>query len=169
MDRIHGRHNISVDVAFVTDLAMMRLYHREAEETLTYRLPDITQNCLHNTASGKAYLSSLGEDQLAEQIAALDLTAKTAKTITDKKALVRELQKTKDRRYAMSVEEYLPGLISIGAPLHDPLTGQGVGAVSFDFSVLQHSARQIETRYGAVIKEAAETLSALLPPNRGLS
>ena len=50
-----------------------------------------------------------------------------------------------------------------------PLNGKGVGAVSFDFSVLQHSAKDIKTKYGDMIKETAKTLSGLLPPdkNRG--
>jgi DNA-binding IclR family transcriptional regulator len=168
VDQIHSRHNISIDVAFVKDRTLMRLYHREAEETLTYRLPDITQNCLHNTALGKAYLSSLTDDQLAGKIDSLVLVAKTEKTITDKNALAKELQKTRTRRYAISAEEYLAGLISIGAPLLDPFSGGGIGAVSFDFSVLQHSARKIETRYGDLVVETAKALSELLPPNQGL-
>ena len=168
VDQIHSRHNISIDVAFVVDHNVMRLYHRQADETLTYRLPDITKNCLHNTALGKAYLSGLSVDQLAEKIDTLVLVAKTEKTIVDKNALIEELDLTKTRRYAVSEEEYLPGLVSIGAPLHDPISGNGIGAVSFDFSVLQHNAEEVRAKYGDMIRETAATLSALLPPNKGL-
>ena len=166
VDRIHGENNISIDVAFVVDEAIVHIYHREAEETLTYRLPDFSKNCLHNTALGKAYLSSLPDDLIAEKIDTLVLVAKTEKTIVDKDALAAELKKTKARQYAMSEEEYLPGLVAIGAPLYDPIRGKSVGAVSFDFSVLQHSAEDIEAKYGGLIKKTAKTLSELLPPDK---
>jgi DNA-binding IclR family transcriptional regulator len=166
VDRIHRENNISIDVAFAVDDSMARFYHREAEETLTYSLPDYAKNCLHNTALGKAYLSSLPEDQLAEKIAALNLEARTARTIVNKKALATEIQVTRARQYAICDEEYLPGLVAIGAPLRDPITGVGVGAVSFDFSVLQHRAGDIEAKFGPLIKETAETLSGLLPTDK---
>jgi len=168
VDRIHSENNISIDVAFVVDDAMVHIYHREAEETLTYRLPDFSKNCLHNTALGKAYLSSLPDDLIAEKLDTMSLVARTEKTIVDKDALAAELKKTKVRQYAMSAEEYLPGLVAIGAPLYDPISGKGVGAVSFDFSVLQHSAGNIKANYGDMIRETAKSLSGLLPPGQGL-
>jgi len=168
VDRIHSENNISIDVAFVVDDAMVHIYHREAQETLTYRLPDFSKNCLHNTALGKAYLSSLPDDLMAEKIDTMRLVARTEKTIVDKDTLAAELKKTKVRQYALSAEEYLPGLVAIGAPLYDPISGKGVGAVSFDFSVLQHSAEDIKAKYGDMIRETARSLSGLLPPGKGL-
>jgi DNA-binding IclR family transcriptional regulator len=129
-------------------------------------LPDFSKNCLHNTSLGKAYLSSLPDDLMAEKVAAMDLVAKTKKTITDKDALLAELNKTRARQYGIAAEEYLPGLIAIGAPLYDPLSGNGVGAVCFDFSVLQHSVIDIKAKYGELIVKTAKTLSALLPPEQ---
>ena len=163
VDRIHSEKNISIDVVFGVDDALVRIYHREADETLTYSLPDFSKNCLHNTALGKAYLSSLPDDQIAEKIDAMILVARTDKTIVDKALLLAELKEAKARGYAMAEEEYLPGLVAIGAPLFDPISGKGVGAISFDFSVLQHSARDIQAKYGDMIRETARTLSEILP------
>ena len=167
VDRIHSENNISIDVAFVVDDTIMHINHREAQETLTYRLPDYSKNCMHNTALGKAYLSSLSDDLIAEKIDKMILAAKTEKTIVDKETLAAELKKTKARQYAMSEEEYLPGLVAIGAPLYDPISEKGVGAVSFDFSVLQHSAEEINAKYRDMIRETARSLSGLLPPGKG--
>ncbi|KPJ76330.1 MAG: hypothetical protein AMJ54_12105 [Deltaproteobacteria bacterium SG8_13] len=164
VDRLHSAHNISIDVAFAVNDTMARLYHREAEETLTYRLPDVTKNCLHNTALGKAYLSSLPDATAAEKIDTMVMVSRTPKTIVDRKLLAAEIDKARARRYAVTDEEYLPGLISIGAPLHDPIGGNGVGAVSFDFSVLQHSTDDIRAKYANLIRETARELSTLLPP-----
>ena len=164
VDRIHREHNITIDVAFAVNDTLVRIYHREAEETIIYNLPNYSNNCLHNTALGKAYLSSLPDDQMAEKVDAMEFVAKTKKTIVKKKALVAALTKAKVQQYALAEEEYLPGLIAIGAPLFDPITGKGVGGVSFDFSVFQHSIDDIETKYGELIKETARKLSVLLPP-----
>ena len=163
VDRIHREINISIEVAFAVDDTLVRLYSRQAEETLTYSLPDHTKNCLHNTALGKAYLSSLPDDQLNAKLETMELTTRTEKTIREKNRLREELKKTKARGYSMSEEEYLSGLIAIGAPLLDPMSGKSVGAVSFDFSVLQHSAKTIRTKYADLIRQTAESLSALLP------
>lgn len=166
VDRIHGENNISIDVAFAVEDTLVRIYHREAEETLTYSLPDFSKNCLHNTALGKAFLSSQPDDMIVQKVDSMVLVTRTEKTIVAKDRLIAELKKAKARGYAMSVEEYLPGLLAIGAPLYDTGNGKGVGAVSFDFSVLQHSPREIESRYGEKIRDTARTLSELLPPGK---
>lgn len=163
VDRINREKNISIDVAFAVDDTLVRIYHKEAEETLTYSLPEFSKNCLHNTALGKAYLSSLPDHLIAEKIAVMELAAKTNKTIVDKNELLQDIQVTKKRGYAMADEEYLPGVLAIAAPLYDPVTALGVGAVSFDFSVLQHNSADIMTTYGEMIQETATVLSGLLP------
>jgi DNA-binding IclR family transcriptional regulator len=163
VDRIHREYNITIDVAFAVNETLARIYHREAEETIIYNLPNYSNNCLHSTALGKAYLSSLPEEQMVEKIDVLDLVARTKKTIVKKKTLFAALKKAKVQQYVLSEEEYLPGLIAIGAPLLDPISGRGVGGVSFDFSVFQHSIDEIETKYAELIKETARNLSVLLP------
>ncbi|MGB3212471.1 MAG: IclR family transcriptional regulator [Desulforhopalus sp.] len=163
VDRINREKNISIDVAFAVDDILVRIYHKEAEETLTYSLPEFSKNCLHNTALGKAYLSSLPDHLIAEKIAVMELAAKTNRTIVDKNRLLQEIQVTKKRGYALADEEYLPGVLAIAAPLYDPVTGLGAGAVSFDFSVLQHRSSDITATYGEMIQETATVLSGLLP------
>lgn len=166
VDRIHREHNISIDVALVVNDTLRRLYHREAEETLTYSLPDNSQHCLHNTALGKAYLSSLPEEAMQDKIDQLRLIAKTEKTITKKNRLLAELKKARIRGYAISVEEYLPGLLAIGAPLIDPQSGVGCGAISFDFSILQHQKQEIIERFAGQIVKTARLLSELLSTDK---
>ena len=166
IDQVYSDHNISIEVAFVVADTIVRIYHKSAAETLTYRLPDSTSHSLHNTALGKAYLSCLEKKQLKQKMKTMVLTAKTPQTITTKKALLAELETARQRGYTMNVEEYLPGLIAIAAPLKDPRDGKGVGAVSFDFSVLQNSAANIEAEYADLIREVAGVLSGLVPPER---
>jgi DNA-binding IclR family transcriptional regulator len=100
---------------------------------------------------------------VTEKIETMTLVAKTGRTIVDKEVLLESLKEAKANHFTMSEEEYLPGLIAIGAPLFDPISGKGVGAVSFDFSVLEHSADDIRKKYGNMIQETARSLSDLMP------
>ena len=163
VDGIHRQYNISIDMAYVIDDALVRIYHREAEETFTYSLPSLSRSCLHNTALGKAYLSTLPQDVLREKIDNMDMVVKTDRTRVEKDSLFQEIQETRKRKYSIVEEEYLQGLLAIGAPLIDPMSGKGVGAVSFDFSILQHNMEEIREKYGALIVRTAEELSRLLP------
>jgi len=163
VDRIHLEHNITIDVAFAKDDMLVRIYNRTAEDILTYSLPDFSRNSLHNTALGKAYLSTLPEEILREKVANMVLTPKTGNTITERNRLIKELRNSKKQGYTMADEEFLPGLISIGAPLFDPLSGKGVGGICFDFSVLQHTAKDIRKKYSRIIRDAAVSLSGRLP------
>jgi DNA-binding IclR family transcriptional regulator len=146
VDKIYSQHNVTIDVVFVMEDTLMRVYHREAEETLTYQ----------------AFLSTLTESELEQTLDRIDLHARTKKTISDKDQLLSEIERTRKRGYAMSVEEYLVGLITIGAPLISPHSGEGIGAVSFDFSILQNSADEIEENYAVLIKKMAAALSKRL-------
>ena len=163
VDDVHRKYNITIDVALSVDDDMMRIYHKEAADTLTYSLPDFTRNCLHNTALGKAFLISLPEDELDERLDKLQLVAKTDKTITDREILREQLMLAKARRYSITVEEYLPGLIAIAAPLVNPHTSRGIGAVSFDFSVIERSLEEIEEQYTPLLIELASQISAIIP------
>lgn len=162
VDQVYNRYNITIDVAFMVDDNFMRAYQREAKEMLTYHLPAVARNSLHNTSIGKAYLSTLSDDTLKETIARVELEAKTKNTIMNKDQLLKEIERTRDRGYAMCVEEYLPGLITIGAPLINLDTGRGLGGVSFDFSIIQKDAQIMEEKYSGLIMELARSISQVL-------
>jgi hypothetical protein len=49
----------------------------------------------------------------------------------------------------------------------DPSSGEPVGAVSFDFSVIQNTPQDIQARYAKMIGATAAALSEVLPPEKG--
>jgi DNA-binding IclR family transcriptional regulator len=161
VDKFYKEHKITIDVGLINDETMMSIYRREAEETMTYNLQVVAVNCLHNTSTGKAYLSTLSEQELGVTVSRMPLQAKTARTITNKDQLLDEIKKTKARGYSMAIEEYLPGLITIGAPLISRNSGKCLGAVSFDFSTLQTSPEELEKKYAHLIVQIGNTLSEL--------
>jgi DNA-binding IclR family transcriptional regulator len=165
VDGVHRLHNISIEVAFAVGNSLIRIYNREAEETFTYSLPNSTINSFHNTALGKAYLSTLPHDLLLERLSKMELVTRTEKTATDKDSLLKEIMAVKKHQVAMNKEEYLPGLLAIAAPVYDPVCGDGVGAVSFDFSIMQHTGKEIREKYSELVKETAARLSKFSLPD----
>ncbi|RLB44053.1 MAG: hypothetical protein DRH12_01150 [Deltaproteobacteria bacterium] len=162
VDEVYDKHNITIDVAFVVDNSLMRAYQRQAKETLTYYLPAVARNSFHNTSIGKSYLSTLPAETLKQLVGNIDFVARTDKTITDKDQLLEEIEITRQRGYAICVEEYLRGLITIGAPLINLDTGKGLGGVSFDFSTLQTDAEEMESKYSGLIVKLAASISKVL-------
>jgi len=84
------------------------------------------------TALGKSILASLPEDDLEKYLKSVKLKPFTPNTITTKKKLRRELEKVRQRGYAIDNEELALGLRCVGAAIFDfrgfPLYSMSVSA-----------------------------------------
>lgn len=87
---------------------------------------------LHATASGKAWLSTLTDDEARAVLESRGLAAKTARTETDLNRVLEELAAARRDGYAVALEEMEPGVNAIAVPIVPPRTpgGHGVGTVS---------------------------------------
>lgn len=74
---------------------------------------------LHCTATGKAILAFLPEDERENILDRHGLPERTANTITDRDELLEELTTVRDRGYAYNDEEEVEGLRAVGAPVID--------------------------------------------------
>ncbi|MGB5165134.1 MAG: IclR family transcriptional regulator [Woeseiaceae bacterium] len=86
---------------------------------------------LHCTAMGKVLLSQADKDTV-RRITKRKLEAHTANTITDPKALRRELRRVAEQGYAVDDEEITRGLVCIAAPVLG-IGGEIAGAMSCTF------------------------------------
>lgn len=78
-----------------------------------------THTYLHNSAGGKAMLAHFSTERVDEIIAEWGLPAFTDETITDRDALVDELEAIREEGIAYNRGEYLPGISTIAAPILD--------------------------------------------------
>jgi DNA-binding IclR family transcriptional regulator len=74
---------------------------------------------LHAGASSKALLASLPAEEIQTFLATQRLEPVTDRTVTDAKALVRELDGIRERGYAISSGERQTGAASVAAPVLD--------------------------------------------------
>lgn len=78
---------------------------------------------MHVLAAGKAILAEYPTSRVDRVVDRWGLPAKTGNTITGEGALLDELERTRERGYAVDDEEYTPGLRTVGTVVHNPNGG----------------------------------------------
>jgi len=71
----------------------------------------------YGSAIGRALLAYLPKNALKAYLKKIQFVKYTAKTISNKKQLLEELEKTRARGYALNDEELIPGRATIAAPI----------------------------------------------------
>jgi IclR family acetate operon transcriptional repressor len=117
---------------------------------------------LHATSGGKCYLAHQSPGWLERYIEA-GLPTWTGATITSAQELMRELALTRERGYALNIEETSAGVGAIAVPLRDT-SGRVVGAVTLT-SVVSEFTRETVRQWLPLLREAAERLSGILAPD----
>lgn len=111
---------------------------------------------VHSTALGKAILGWMEPTGRDELIARLDLTAQTAKTITDPEALRGELARVVERGYAIDDGENMDTSTCVAAPLLGP-DGRPVGAISISSPTFRIAERVPDL--GRLVRDTAAAVS----------
>ena len=119
----------------------------------------------HCSAVGKALLSALPKAEAATILQKLELPRRTPHTITDRAALITELQRSAERGYAVDDEEDNEGVACIGACVYDR-SGKVIGAISVTgLKPRDWDARQ-KTLAAAVMRVAATISQQLGGPDQ---
>lgn len=161
VDMIHKQHNLHIDVGIIQNNTIYLVYRRESIDTLAFA--HFTFNAgMYNLATGKAAMAFMDDDTLAAILAQTDLKPVTGNTITDRSKLEKDLQQTRQRGYSVNKEEFLPGLIAMGAPIYDLAGSKVVGGVSFDSSTARFTMEQFEEQYSHLLTELSKTISAAI-------
>lgn len=112
---------------------------------------------LHCSGLGKAILSELPRDDVEAIVDEHGLPAFTEHTITDQEELFAELERTRDRGYAIDDEEAKPGIRCIAAPV--VLEEQELyGAVSITAPESRMNGEKFEERLPELVTGAANVI-----------
>lgn len=87
------------------------------------------RNYLHASSAGKSILAHLPKERVEVIINTVGLKPLTENTIVEEQELFEELDAIRERGYSLNIEESIPGLRAVGAPILDP-NGEVVGALS---------------------------------------
>ena len=113
---------------------------------------------VYSTSLGKAYLMTLTDEQLKDELATYTYRQKTRYTVSSKDELYKKVLQSKEKGYAFDNEENVEGLICFGAPILNQ-SGEFVASVSISGRFTSHGSTEL---YGKLIKQAAEKISAQL-------
>jgi IclR family pca regulon transcriptional regulator len=109
------------------------------------------------SASGKALLAALPEEESREIISALSLLQEGPNAILSKRALSVELERIRQDGIALSDEELAAGVRAIAAPLPAPLTGNRF-AVEVNVPTAAYTVKQLRHEIGPLVVAAARNI-----------
>ena len=112
------------------------------------------------TGLGKAILAHLPMDELNEYLSHTRLVPHGPNTIVSKKTLREELNKIRERGYAMDDEELAHGLSCVAAPVFDR-TGRAIYALSVSFPSMRMTKDAVEN-VQAKVRDVCRRLSTRL-------
>jgi len=158
IDKTYLEKNISIDSALLHGRTLISLYRREMPNLIYFRLPVIMDD-LYARAMGKAILANLDPADLTNILAKIPIKKLTPSTLLDKEDILKDIELTRNRGYSINNEEYVEGLICIGAPLMNFREKTVVGAVSLDFPISEYSLDSIVQRFPGVLTKLASELS----------
>lgn len=115
---------------------------------------------LHSSGVGKAMLSTLDDERAQAILGPAPWARRTASTIRDAQRLLPDLNRVRERGFAVDDEEDAEGIICIGAPV---LNGQGscLGAISVT-RIKAGMTREGVSDLGSVVRQHAQALTAQL-------
>ncbi|MCG8337331.1 MAG: IclR family transcriptional regulator [Proteobacteria bacterium] len=162
VDKVHIQQKIHIDVGLLHRDSIYLIYRMGTKDTLTFQHFTVGRE-LHLLALGKAVMAFLPKNEQQDLVDGLDFKKKTSNSIMSKSDLIVELKTTFKKGYATGDEEFIPGLISIAAPIVDLHKSQVHGAISFDSSTSRHTMKKFEQKYSDTLVSTAKEISALLP------
>jgi len=160
MTRIAYEVGETVHLALLDRAEVLYIERVEAQRSLTMGSKLGARNPVYCTALGKAILSCSPEGEVDRILAGLRMEARTRNTITNVLAFKRELDRIRERGYAIDEEEIEEGIRCIAAPVLNA-SERALAAMS----VSGPSSRITPDRYqliGKTMIKAAQELSVRL-------
>ncbi|SHL06522.1 transcriptional regulator, IclR family [Pseudonocardia thermophila] len=159
LERLHATYDETVHLGRLDGSVVEFL--DSIESTRAVRVGSRTGRSLpaHCTSTGKAMLSTLSTEELHRRYPDTELEALTARTITSRDVLERELATARRRGYATSMQESEDGVASVAVPVVGP--NGALFALNISMPTIRMPAA-VRTRIAAALQEAAAELTELL-------
>jgi IclR family acetate operon transcriptional repressor len=166
LDRINQSTGETVHLAALQGDELVTVLKREARHAVRVDAGALgTSDAAHATATGKAMLAWLPEDEIRRIVMGRGMTRFTPHTITDFDALIEALRLVRRNGFAFDREEFRPGVICVGAAIRDH-SGAVVGSISASAPSMRASEEHLAHMREEVVA-ATRALSAELgaPPS----
>jgi IclR family acetate operon transcriptional repressor len=163
MEDLRRRTDETVHLAMFDGGKLMLVERLETSKPVRIVLPLGMSFSLHASAQGKAVLA-FGPASAAGQALAGGLPRYTETTIIDPDELRAELQRTRDRGYAVNTGEWRPDVSAVAAAVTGG-AGDPVATISVSVPTSRMTAES-QSALGALVRAAAAAVSAALARER---
>ena len=151
VDRISQATGETVHLAALRGDELVNVLKRESRHAVRVDGGAIgTRDAAHATATGKAILAWLPEDEIRRIVTAHGMTKFTPNTITDFTALMEALRLVRRNGVAFDREEFRPGVICVGAAIRDQ-SGAVVGSISASTPSMRASDEHLDHMRAEVV------------------
>lgn len=155
----------TVHLAILQGDSVVTLAKRESRHAVRVETDSVgMSDAPHATATGKAMLAWLPEDEMRRILDANGMPRFTPATITDFSALVEHLRHVRRNGFSTDYEEFQPGVICVGAAIRDH-AGAVVGAISASAPTMRANDEHFALMRDAVIAAARALSTELGEPN----
>ncbi len=113
---------------------------------------------LYSTSAGKAILSTYSNEEICKKWAKMDVRQLMPNTITTVEALLQDIAATRQRNYALDLEENEPGLFCVGTVLMN-YNRKPIGAISLSADTM---SEEQQAQYSKALLQCTQRLSSML-------
>jgi DNA-binding IclR family transcriptional regulator len=153
-------HQLNTFLGIIEGNSVIYLMTMQSSAPITVRSVPGTRAPLHSTAIAKAILADLPDDAILNVLGPGPLEAVTSHTKTDPLEILKDVHDVRRKGYAISDEEYVDGVLTIGAAIRDR-TGLAIAGISG--SVPRHLHKNSDTpKIGKLLIEVAARISIAL-------
>jgi len=156
LSKIAAQFKENVNLAVLDDGEVFYLEVIESPQRVKLAASSGMRLPAHCTASGKAILAFLPPETL-ERILEGGISKHTIRTIVNKEDLIENLRLTRERGYAISLEEYEDGINAIAVPIFDK-ENYPIASISVAGPAFRHTKKHME-EIAPILKTTANYVS----------
>jgi DNA-binding IclR family transcriptional regulator len=157
LSALANEHQLNAFLGIIQGNDVVYLMTMQSSSIITIRSAPGTRAPLHSTAIAKAILIDWPDDAILELLGREPLAAVTSHTKTKPMEILKDIHEARRRGYAVSDEEYVEGVLTIGAPIRDR-SGLAIAAISG--AVPRHLHKSSDTaRIAKLVMLAAARIS----------
>lgn len=130
----------------------------------------LIDNVLHSTATGKAWLATLTDQEIAKRIGE-KLPAVTEFTVASLPELLEQMSQIRQQGFAISNQENEVGIKAVSVPIHSEIAGRErrcVGFVSITAPISRTTDADFE-RFRTELLRAADYIGDVWPPQEAMA
>jgi len=160
MEDLAAQYQETIHLAVLDDTQAVYVDKLEGRQAVRVELTSLGARLYaHCSALGKVLLAYSKENEVKRIVQTAGLPRFTDNTITDEDELLQNLARIRKQGYAYDLEEILPDLCCVGAPIYNH-TGQVIAAISMSIPAFRF--RRSQTEFREAVIRAAKTISKRL-------